>query len=188
MSTRAPGKFQSSAVATPANAITLIRVLGTPVMILLIVDLGPSWPAVLVWAALASTDSLDGWVARRQGATSSGAFLDPLADKCLVLGALATLAAVGSVGWVPVIVIAVRELAISAYRSMVARRGVSVPARPLAKAKTATQDLAITLLLLPGLGDNHTWVGRDLLWVAVALTVLSGAQYLLDARPRPAAG
>ena len=95
------------------------------------------------WAGVASTDFLDGWVARRQGATTSGAFLDPLADKVLVLGALGALAAVGLTSWVPVVVIAGREVAVSAYRSSVARHGVSVPARRLAKLKTASQDLAI---------------------------------------------
>ena len=96
---------------------------------------------------LASTDFLDGWVARRQGATTSGAFLDPLADKVLVIGALAALASVDLCSWLPVVLIAARELVISLYRSALARRGVSVPARPLAKLKTAFQDVAIGLIL-----------------------------------------
>jgi CDP-diacylglycerol--glycerol-3-phosphate 3-phosphatidyltransferase len=188
MATRVAGKFESTALATPANAITMLRVLATPVMILLIVDVGVAWVTVAVWVGLSSTDFVDGWVARRQGATTSGAFLDPLADKFLVLGALVALAAGGLTGWLPVLIIAARELLISGYRSVVARRGVSVPARPLAKAKTAVQDLAIGLLLLPAVGDHHGWVGRDLLWVAVALAVASAAQYLVDSRGRRSAG
>lgn len=188
MPTRIDGKFERSALATPANGITLIRVLATPVVLILILDLGPSWAAVAAWVVASSTDFLDGWVARRQGVTSSGAFLDPLADKILVLGALAALAGSGLVSWWPVAIIAVRELAISAYRSVLARRGISVPARPLAKAKTAVQDLAITLVLLPLTGDKHLWIGRGLLWVAVALALVSGALYLLDSRPHRAAG
>lgn len=182
MPARVAGKFESSALATPANAITLVRILATPLMVVLIIDLGVSWVTVAVWVGLASTDFVDGWVARRQGATTSGAFLDPLADKCLVLGALAALAAGGMTSWVPVIVIAGREALISVYRSVLARRGVSVPARPLAKAKTAVQDASITLLLLPFVGDRHGWIGRDLLWVAVALALVSAGQYLLDSR------
>ncbi len=182
MATRVAGKFETSARLTPANGITLLRVLATPVMIVLIVDVGTAWSTLLIWVALACTDSLDGWVARRQGATTSGAFLDPLADKFLVLGALAALAAGGLAGWVPFVVIAAREILISAYRSVVARQGVSVPARPLAKAKTATQDLAVAALLLPWLGTRHGWIGRDLLWVAVGLAVVSAGQYLLDSR------
>jgi CDP-diacylglycerol--glycerol-3-phosphate 3-phosphatidyltransferase len=182
MATRVAGKFETSALATPANAITLLRVLATPLMIVLIVHMGVAWLTLALWVGLASTDSLDGWVARRQGATTSGAFLDPLADKFLVLGALAALAAGGLTSWLPVLIIAGREVLISGYRSVVARHGISVPARPLAKAKTAMQDVAIALLLLPGVGDRHGWIGRDLLWAAVVLAVLSGAQYLLDSR------
>ncbi|HLI00016.1 MAG TPA: CDP-alcohol phosphatidyltransferase family protein [Acidimicrobiales bacterium] len=176
------GKFEASALATPANGITLVRIAATPVMIILILDVGVSWLTVLVWVGLASTDFVDGWVARRQGATTSGAFLDPLADKFLVLGALGALAASGATGWAPVVLIAAREVLISVYRSVVARKGVSVPARPLAKAKTATQDLAITLLLVPVIGNHARWAGRGLLWVAVALALISAAQYLIDSR------
>jgi CDP-diacylglycerol---glycerol-3-phosphate 3-phosphatidyltransferase len=188
MATRVAGKFEASARATPANAITMLRVLATPVMIVLIVNVGVAWVTVAVWVGLASTDFVDGWVARRQGATTSGAFLDPLADKFLVLGALGALAAGGLTSWLPVLLIAARELLISVYRSVVARRGISVPARPMAKAKTAVQDLAIGLLLLPSIGDHHSWIGRDLLWVAVALAVASAAQYLADSRGRGSAG
>jgi CDP-diacylglycerol---glycerol-3-phosphate 3-phosphatidyltransferase len=190
MATRVDGKFQRSARLTPANAITMVRLLATPLMVVLIVTFGPSWGNVAVWAALASTDFLDGWMARREGPTTSGAFLDPLADKALVLGALAALADSGRVSWLPVAVIAAREIAMSAYRSALSRRGVSVPARPLAKAKTATQDLAVGLILIPAIGRHHVSVGRDVLWVAVILAVVSFAQYLLDGRVsgRPAAG
>jgi CDP-diacylglycerol--glycerol-3-phosphate 3-phosphatidyltransferase len=182
MATRVEGKFEASARVTPANAITLLRVVATPVMVLLIVHLGVAWISVAVWVGLSCTDFVDGWVARRQGATTSGAFLDPLADKFLVLGALAALAAGGLTSWLPVAIIAGREVLISTYRSVVARRGVSVPARPVAKAKTAVQDVAICLLLLPPVGRHHGWVGRDLLWLAVVLAVVSAAQYLIDSR------
>jgi CDP-diacylglycerol---glycerol-3-phosphate 3-phosphatidyltransferase len=188
MATRVAGKFESSARVTPANAISLLRVAATPVMILLIVDVGVAWVSVVVWLGLSCTDFVDGWVARRQGATTSGAFLDPLADKFLVLGALAALAAGGLTSWLPVAIIAAREVLISVYRSVVARRGISVPARPVAKAKTAVQDVAICLLLLPGVGDRHGWIGRDLLWLAVVLAVVSAAQYLLDSRHSGPAG
>ena len=187
MATKVAGKFESSALATPANAITVVRILATPVMLLLIIDLKVSWVAAAAWLAVASTDFLDGWVARRQGATTSGAFLDPLADKVLVIGALASLAAIGLIVWLPVVLIAGREAVISAYRSVVARRGVSVPARPMAKLKTAAQDSAVGLILLPATELHHLWIGQTVLWVSVGLALVSGAQYLLDSR-RPAAG
>ncbi len=187
MAARKDGRFESSALATPANAITVARILATPLILVLIVDLGVSWWSAIVWVAIASTDFLDGWVARRQGTTSSGAFLDPLADKVLVIGALAALVSAGLVPVTPVVVIAGRELLISVYRSLVARHGVSVPARPLAKLKTATQDLAVTLVLVPLLGRHDLWVGRDVLWVSAGLAVVSGAQYLLDSHSVPVA-
>ncbi|MCU4183725.1 CDP-alcohol phosphatidyltransferase family protein [Acidiferrimicrobium sp. IK] len=175
-------KYQRSARVTPANAITMLRMLATPFMVVLIVVLGPSWANVAVWVVLASTDFLDGWVARREGPTTSGAFLDPLADKALVLGALAALAGSGRVSWVPVVIIAAREVAMSLYRSARSRGGVSIPARPLAKAKTATQDLAVGLILIPAIGRHHPAVGREVLWVAVLLAVVSFGQYLADGR------
>jgi CDP-diacylglycerol--glycerol-3-phosphate 3-phosphatidyltransferase len=185
MATKVAGKFEASALATPANAITVVRLLTAPVMVLLIIDLKVSWMAAAAWVAVASTDFLDGWVARRHGATTSGAFLDPLADKVLVLGALGALAGVGLTSWLPVILIAGRELIISVYRSAVARRGISVPARPLAKLKTAFQDAAVGFILLPLTGLHYVWFGQTLLWISVGLAIVSGAQYLLDSR-RPA--
>lgn len=182
MATKVAGKFEASALATPANAITAVRLLATPLMLLLIVDLRVSWVAAVAWMAVASTDFLDGWVARRQGATTSGAFLDPLADKVLVIGALAALASVGLISWLPVLLIGGRELVISVYRSAVARRGVSVPARPLAKLKTAFQDSAVGLILLPATGSHDLWLGHTVLWASVGLALASGAQYLLDSR------
>jgi CDP-diacylglycerol--glycerol-3-phosphate 3-phosphatidyltransferase len=182
MATKVAGKFEPTALATPANAITGARLLAAPPVIVLIVHFGVSWAAAIAWALIASTDFLDGWVARRQGATTSGAFLDPLADKVLVLGALAAIAATGLASWVPVALIAAREMTISLYRSAVARRGASVPARPLAKMKTAAQDLAVGFILLPATGLHDTWIGLTLLWVSVALAIISAGQYLLDAR------
>jgi CDP-diacylglycerol--glycerol-3-phosphate 3-phosphatidyltransferase len=186
MAAKVQGKFAPSALATPANAITAVRLLATPPLLVLIVQQGISWVAALAWAAIASTDFLDGWVARRQGATTSGAFLDPLADKVLVLGALVALAATDLTSWVPVLLILGREVTISVYRSAVGRRGVSVPARPLAKLKTASQDLAVFFILAPTTGLHARWVGQTLLWISVGLALVSGAQYLLDSR-RPAA-
>jgi CDP-diacylglycerol---glycerol-3-phosphate 3-phosphatidyltransferase len=176
------GKFEPSARVTPANVITAVRILATAPMVILIVHLGISWVTAIAWVGVASTDFLDGWVARRQGATTSGAFLDPLADKVLVVGALGALAAASLTSWVPVVVIAGREITVSAYRSSLARHGVSVPARRLAKFKTATQDLAVALILIPPVGLHHLWVGQTVLWVSVGLALISAAQYFLDGR------
>lgn len=173
--------FGPSALATPANALTFARLLATPVFVALIVVQGPSWWTVAVGTAVAGSDGVDGWLARRQGATRSGAFLDPLADKVVVLGALFALAAQSRLSWVPVLLITARELGITAYRSWAGRRGVSIPARTTAKAKTWVQDLAIATCLVPPLAPEHT-LQLVAIWVATALTLFTGAQYVLDGR------
>jgi CDP-diacylglycerol---glycerol-3-phosphate 3-phosphatidyltransferase len=171
--------FGPSALATPANVVTVVRLLIAPVLFALIGDGGASWPVFVFWVALAGTDGLDGWIARRHGTTRSGAFLDPLADKVLVLGAMWALVAEDAFWWLPVAVIAVREIGISVYRSWEGRRGISVPARQWAKVKTVVQDVAVGLALLPSTADDRG-IANAALWLAVTLTVVTGAQYLLD--------
>jgi CDP-diacylglycerol--glycerol-3-phosphate 3-phosphatidyltransferase len=173
--------FGPSALATPANAITVGRLLLTPVFVALIVVHGASWVTSAVGAVVAFSDGVDGWVARRQGTTRSGAFLDPLADKAVVLGAFFALAAQHTLPWLPVILIAAREVGMSVYRSWVARRGISIPARFSAKVKTLVQDLAIATCLLPPLAHQHTLQVASV-WVAAVLTVVTGVQYMLDGR------
>jgi CDP-diacylglycerol--glycerol-3-phosphate 3-phosphatidyltransferase len=130
----------------------------------------------------AGRQRLRGRLARRHGTTRSGAFLDPLADKILVLGAMVALVAKGVLWWLPVAVIAVREVALSAYRSYVGRRGVSVPARLQAKVKTWVQAVAVGLAIAPVSGDGYRDFRVGVLWAAVALTVVTGVQYLWDGR------
>lgn len=174
--------FGPSALATPANAVTVARLLVTPLFLLMIVKGGATWPALAFWILLASTDGVDGYLARRLGTTSSGAFLDPLADKFLVLGAMFALVAKGAFWWLPVAVIAVREVGISVYRSYWGRRGVSIPARSWAKVKTVVQSIAVGFALLPLTTEDHRWAANAWLWAGVVLAVVTGAQYLLDGR------
>lgn len=176
-----PTSFGPSALLTPANAITIGRLLLTPVWLAVVVARGPSWPSFLLGFVLAATDGVDGYIARRQGTTRSGAFLDPLADKFLVVGGLVALVVQGAFWWLPVAVITVREVAISAYRSWMGRRGVSVPARYWAKVKTVVQEVAIGFALLP-LTASTEWLPKGVLWAGVVLAVVTGAQYLLDGR------
>jgi len=173
--------FGPSALATPANAVTLVRILALPLLVVMILD-DAGWPALALWIVLATSDLFDGWLARRHGATRSGAFLDPLADKFLVLGAMIALVAEGVLWWVPVALIGVREVALSAYRSYVGRRGVSVPARFQAKVKTWVQAVAVGLAIAPVTGTAYRDFLIAVLWAAVALTLVTGAQYLWDGR------
>jgi CDP-diacylglycerol--glycerol-3-phosphate 3-phosphatidyltransferase len=177
----APPSYGPSALATPANALTAARLLAAPVFVGLIATEGASWATVAVGIAVASSDGLDGWLARRQGATRSGAFLDPLADKVLVLGAFFALAAQGRMPWLPVGLMTAREVGMSGYRSWAGRRGVSVPARRLAKVKTIVQELAVATYLVPPLA-GYRGLQLGVTWAATALTLASGAQYLWDGR------
>ncbi len=181
MTGTASPSYGPSALATPANALTAARLLAAPVFVGLIATEGASWVTVAVGVAVASSDGVDGWLARRHGATRSGAFLDPLADKFLVLGAFFALAVQGRMPWVPVAVMTAREVGMSAYRSWAGRRGVSVPARRLAKVKTIVQELAVAAYLVPPLATHRT-LQLSVTWAATALTLASGAQYLRDGR------
>ena len=182
----AASAFGPSALATPANAITVSRLLATPLMVVLIARGGSSWPVVGAWFVLSCTDGLDGFLARRQGATRSGAFLDPLADKICVLAAMVALVAVGRWWWPAVAIIAAREVVQTALRYRLGRRGISVPATSWAKLKTLLQDMAVGAALLPGVAPHRTVV-QAIVWAAVVLTVATGFQYLAQCRrPRPA--
>jgi CDP-diacylglycerol--glycerol-3-phosphate 3-phosphatidyltransferase len=178
------------AVATWANVITAGRLLLSPLMFLVIPEHNRgSWVAFGLWFVLCISDGIDGYLARRHGTTSSGAFLDPLADKVLVLGAMFTLVA-REVFWIlPVAIIAGREFVISVYRTVAGAKGVSVPASQLAKWKTLVQQLAVGFALWPWFAVDVKWLWVGLLWLAVALSLLSGAHYLWHAtrRTRPVA-
>jgi CDP-diacylglycerol--glycerol-3-phosphate 3-phosphatidyltransferase len=173
--------FGPSALVTPANAVTVARLLAAPVYVLMLVTWGAAWINVVVGFLLAASDGLDGYMARRHGTTRSGAFLDPLADKACVLAAMITLCVQGHLPWLPVILITIREVGMQGYRSWVGRRGVSIPARKSAKIKTLVQDLAIGSVIIPPLAHQHG-LQVGMIWFACALTLYTGAEYVLDGR------
>ena len=166
-------RFGQSAVATPANFVTVVRILVAIPTLALIRRDGSSWATVALWFAITATDSLDGWLARRDGATRSGAFLDPVADKLIVIGGLAVLADRGVFPWWPVLLIAARELGISLYRSIAGRRGIVLPAQRLGKYKAFTQYCAVGFVLLPFTAHDLGFQ-QVVLAVAVTLTIVSG--------------
>lgn len=177
VSTERVSRFGEGAILTPANLITIARLLLAVPTVLLIADQGSSWLTVSLWFVLACTDRLDGWVARRDGTTRSGAFLDPLADKFLVIGGFAALGIRGDFSWIAVAIVAVREIGISMYRSFAARRGISLPAQPMGKWKAFFQFLAVGAVLLPWTYEWAT-VHDVILWIAVTLTVVSALDIL----------
>jgi CDP-diacylglycerol--glycerol-3-phosphate 3-phosphatidyltransferase len=170
-------------LATWANAITVGRLLLSPLMFWAIPnDNMGSWISFVLWSVLCASDGIDGYIARRHGTTSAGAFLDPLADKVLILGAMFTLVSTGVFWVVPVIIIAAREFIISIYRVLLSGRGISVPASKMAKYKTFFQQLAVAFALLPLTALDATWLWITTLWIAVVLALVSGGQYLWQAR------
>jgi CDP-diacylglycerol--glycerol-3-phosphate 3-phosphatidyltransferase len=164
------------------NAITFARIALVPVFLLLAFgdSDGEQLAALAVFVVASLSDSLDGYLARRQGSiTTLGQFVDPLADKLLVGAALVVL--VGDEGfplWAAV-VIAVREVAVQVLRITRTSGGRTMPASPFAKAKTATQLGMVSWWLLPWESTNPGhWA-----WIAAALvtTTVSGFEYF--ARP-----
>lgn len=177
----------SHRIRTPANAVTVLRILLAPVLIAAIYLYAPSWWVLLFGFLAMITDRLDGMLARRYGTSALGTFLDPLADKIIVLGTLGVLVAKGWVWWVPVALIAAREVGMSYWRAELARKGVSVPARPLAKYKTWLQSATVALALVPGVVNNYRWVIAVAVWASVVVTYVTLMQYIKDSKVRDAA-
>jgi len=169
--------FGPSALLTPANAITIVRLLLAPVVFWLIYEHESGWVLFGLWVAITASDSLDGYLARKQGTTRSGAFLDPLADKVLALGGLWAMVLAGRFWWMPVVLITLREALISAFRSYWGRRGLAVQASNVAKFKTFLQFSSVSLVVWPWT-SGYTWMADTVLWLAVAVAWISAAQYI----------
>lgn len=172
-----------------ANIITVVRILLAPLFVwLLLQDAGQNGALRYIAAGLfivaIATDSLDGQLARRRNLiTDAGIILDPIADKLLIGGALVTLSILGELWWWVTIVILVRELGITAFRFAVLKKRV-IPASRGGKLKTVVQAVAISLFLVPLwtlLGDWVLWVNWVVMGIAVALTVVTGIDYLVQA-------
>ncbi len=137
--------------------------------------------AACAFAVGAWTDLLDGYLARRWGiSTSTGAWLDPLADKLLVGAPILTMLALDRFpAWAAAVILA-RELGIVGLRIWLGTRGAGMPARPLAKLKTFVQLTAIFLYMLPLPASWHD-AKLAVLVAAVVLTVVTGVDYVLRA-------
>ena len=164
-----------------ANSLTIFRFAFAPVLALLVLERNPWWLTFFLGWMLGATDVVDGSLARRANPTKLGAFLDPLADKVVVLAVGYALVAVDRFPLLPIAIITVREIGIQAYRSYWSRKGLAIPARRSAKYKTLIQGVALAAAMCPPL-ERVPWVADSLLWLAVAFTVVSGAQYLIDGR------
>lgn len=175
------------------NILTLLRIAAIPLLVVLL--LSPSreagfWAAAL-FAIASITDWLDGYLARRMGIeTVFGKFLDPIADKLIVMAALIMLLPYNRVPAWMVLVILGREIIITGLRGLASTEGIVIPASNLGKFKTIFQIVAILGLLLhydyhwffavnhPLLTVNMHNIGIFYLWIATVITIWSGIDYL----------
>jgi CDP-diacylglycerol---glycerol-3-phosphate 3-phosphatidyltransferase len=167
---------------TLPNLISTARVLLVPAVMALILagfDGHERWAAA-VYLVAALSDSLDGYLARRQGwITVTGTFLDPLADKLLVSAALISLVELNRLAaWVAMVIIA-REFSVTGLRLIAAAENVVIAASPWGKVKTTFQVAAIIALILD---DPPHAVTTVLVACAVAATIWSGIEYFISAR------
>lgn len=171
------------------NKLTLLRVIIVPVFVLCFLK---SWylAALILFVIASITDALDGHIARKHNlVTNFGKFLDPLADKVLVISALCCFVDKEFMGCVPLIIIMAREFMVSGLRLVVANEGVVVPAGIWGKLKTAFTMVTIVLITvfawisgiveLSGNVIAGCYIGLEvLIWISTILTVISGIVYL----------
>ena len=174
------------------NLLTLSRILVIPVVIASFYVPGDyaRWFACALFSAAGITDWLDGHMARRwQQQSEIGRFLDPIADKLLVSATLFMLTAFGRLSTqalLPALVILCREILVSGLREYLAGLRVGMPVSRLAKWKTAIQMVAIGFLIVGDAGPGFLPVkaiGESLLWIAAALTLVTGYDYLRAGLP-----
>ena len=169
-----------------ANKLTMLRVLMVPVYVLVFGLVPQPWGrylAFVIFAAASYTDHLDGKLAReRHLITNFGKFMDPLADKLLVISALICFVENGQLaGWI-LILLGAREFIISGFRLVAASRGVVIAAGIWGKLKTVAQMIMVMLMIL-----NFQWVWYQVLiqifiWLSVILTIVSLVDYLWNNR------
>ena len=177
------------------NVLTVLRLVLVPVFIVLGLQQSwiALWAAFVVFAVAAITDRFDGKLARSWGQiTDFGRIADPIADKALTLCGFALLSYQGYLPWWVTILIAVRELGITAMRAFFLRRGVVVSANQAGKLKTFMQMVALGALLIPWahfkyINDGNEWwvvllirLGQIFAGVALALTLYSGFMYVVE--------
>jgi CDP-diacylglycerol---glycerol-3-phosphate 3-phosphatidyltransferase len=177
-----------------ANVLTVVRVILVPVFVVCLLAGGTTWRlvALAIFCIASFTDLLDGRLARSRGlVTDFGKIADPVADKALTGAALISLSALGELPWWVTGVIMFRELGVTALRFWVIRRGVIAASRG-GKLKTLLQIIAICLYVLPGALSPPGIVRWLFMGAAVVVTVVTGADYVLQAvrlhRSDPAAG
>jgi len=178
-------KLSREQILTLPNGLTVVRVLVIPIIIFMLFYSSPVYQIfnAFLFLLAAVTDTLDGYIARRRGmVTTLGKFLDPLADKLLIVTALiALIPARGIPVWMVIIVVG-REIAVTGLRAIAASQGMIVAAGSWGKYKTFLEVLSIFFLILDGeyFSIDFCDVGIALLGVAVLFAIISGVNYFKD--------
>lgn len=162
------------------NKLTILRmIMIVPFVVVMLADVpAGKWIALALFIVASLTDFVDGYLARKYNlVTNFGKFMDPLADKLLVCSALICLLELGQIPAWMVIVIIAREFIISGFRLVASDNGVVIAASYWGKFKTVSQMAAVVLLILniPELAV----IANVILWVAIALTVISLVDYII---------
>ena len=138
------------------------------------------WTAAWIFVAASITDFLDGYIARkRKIITVFGSFLDPIADKFLVVSSILMLQALGRIPVLLVIVLVLREFYITSLRLLAGERGVKIPVGTMGKWKTAAQMIGIPMLMAnePGLGIPFPIIGTVAIYISCIISVYSATEY-----------
>ena len=163
------------------NKLTMLRVIMIPFFVFFMLTnvTGPNsqWIALVIFIAASLTDMLDGKIARKYHLiTDFGKFMDPLADKMLVISAMICLVSIDRIpAWI-VIVIVAREFIISGFRLIAADKGVVIAASYWGKFKTVFQ-MAMVILMIANI-PSLSVITQIVMWIALALTVISLIDYL----------
>ncbi len=170
---------------TIASKITIIRMVLIPLFIAGYLCCDEIWQIILptvIFVIASLSDYLDGYLARsRNEVTNFGKFMDPIADKLLVMAAFVVLVSDGRMSALSCIIILAREFVISGFRLIAVEQGKVLAATWLAKWKTTVQMIAIILMLLHNFPFAYLNIPMDIIfeWGAVLMTVWSGADYLI---------
>ncbi|MEW6375878.1 MAG: CDP-diacylglycerol--glycerol-3-phosphate 3-phosphatidyltransferase [Thermodesulfobacteriota bacterium] len=175
-------KLNRQQILSLPNGVTIIRVLAIPVILFLLFYPGKTYQLItaLFFLLVAITDTLDGYLARKRGmVTTLGKFLDPLADKLLIVTALIALIPTREIPAWMVIVIVGREISVTGLRGIAVSQGIVISASTLGKYKTVFQVVSISLLILNGkyFSIDFYKVGMVLLWVALGVALFSAIDY-----------
>lgn len=189
------------------NKLTLLRIILVPFVLLFMLPVPVStgffadWNqfigsygqivAIVLFVVASFTDMLDGRIARsRNLVTNLGKFLDPIADKMLVISVLIALVQLNRIHAIVAVIIIIREFIVTGIRLLASDKGVVIAASNLGKAKTVSQMIAISLMMLenlvilalasvvPGIGSWLHWIGDAAMLFAVIMTLVSGYDYL----------